>query len=188
MATLQTSRQVSAYTAKTRLKQVTGREHVPAPSAVVAPSAPKPQSVQLAQAAHSTQFGNVGSTAMSSSAEDAMDFVSAAFPPLPERLRVESKPQGFTERDLQSLLLQTVTLYQDWRLVSVMHKPGNDTIVAHLLRNGDKIDPAVAMREGRTMQVIMDNAGNMKVLYARRRVNPWTSWLKRLTAAFTRRV
>jgi hypothetical protein len=164
MATLQTSRQVSAFTAKARLKQVTGREPLH-------PAQPVPVPVHIQ--------GPV---------EEAVEFVSAAFPPAPERARAEAKPQGFTERDLQSLLLQTVTLYQDWRLVSVQHRPESDLVIAHLLRNGDRIDPTAAMREGRTMQVIMDGTGNMKVQYARRRVvNPWKGWLNRLISGFTRR-
>jgi hypothetical protein len=163
MATLQSSRQVSAYTAKARLKQVTGREHPPTANAD--PVKPVP---------------------ISGPVEEAIEFVSAAFPPAPERLRLEGKPHGLSERDLQSLLLQTVTLYQNWRLVSVLHKPESDLIVAHLLRTGDRIDPAVAIREGRTMQVIMDATGNMKVQYARRRVTSWKHWLYRLTAIFAR--
>src|SRR5690349_17999469 len=121
MATLQTSRQVSAYTAKSRLKQVTGREPIqPAQSAPV----PAPTHLKVA-------------------VQEAPELATAAFPPAPERVRVEAKPQGFSERDLQSLLLQTVTLYQDWRLVCVQHRPESDLIIAHLLRSGDKIDPAV---------------------------------------------
>src|SRR5260221_10672113 len=139
MATLQTSRQVSAFTAKARLKQVTGREPLHP-----AQPAPVPTHINIK--------GPI---------EDATEFESAAFPPAPERARVEARPQGFSERDLQSLLLQTVTLYQDWRLVCVQHRPESDLIVAHLLRSGDRIDPTLAMREGRTMQVIMDGTGNM---------------------------
>jgi hypothetical protein len=75
--------------------------------------------------------------------------------------------QRLSELDQRQLLLKTISVYNGWRLVSVQHRPESDLLVAHLMRKNDQRDPVLAVREGRTMQIIMDSVGDMKIQYAR---------------------
>jgi hypothetical protein len=74
-----------------------------------------------------------------------------------------------SELEQRQLLLQTVTTYGGWHLVSVQHRPESDVLVAYLVRQYDNDDPIVAIREGRAMQIIMDAVGDLKVQHPRRR-------------------
>ena len=74
-----------------------------------------------------------------------------------------------SEMEQRQLLLQTVTTYSGWHLVSVQHRPESDVLVAYVVRNRDTGDPIVAIREGRAMQIIMDAVGDLKVQHPRRR-------------------
>ena len=97
--------------------------------------------------------------------------------------------QRLSEMDQRQLLLQTVTIYDGWQLVSIQHRPDNDALVAYLVRNSDRSDPMLAIREGRTMQIIMDNIGDMKIQYARRTKNGfWARFFGKLLAIFTLKV
>jgi hypothetical protein len=74
-----------------------------------------------------------------------------------------------SELDQRQLLLQTVTTYGGWLLVSVQHRPESDVLVAYLVRQYDDGDPIVAIREGRALQIIMDAVGDLKVQHPRHR-------------------
>ena len=156
MATLQTSRQASAFTARSRLKQVS-RERPAANLSVV------PDGIHGGEVVETVSTMN--------SVHD------------------HSKPMGYrealTEMDQRHLLLQTVTVYKDWSLVSIQHRPESDVLVAHLVHRGDQTDPLVAIREGRTLQIMMDAVGDMKVQYARRAKPSSTNWLTKLKAFFS---
>ena len=91
-----------------------------------------------------------------------------------------------TELEQRQLLIETVTLYPDWLLISLQSQPGSDIMVAHLIRTNDRIDPAVAIKEGRTMQITLSALGEMQVQYARRRraSQPISLW-KRLAGFFS---
>jgi len=74
-----------------------------------------------------------------------------------------------SELEQRQLLLQTVTTYGGWDLVSVQHRPESDVLVAYLVRRYDNDDPIVAIREGRALQIIMDAVGDLKVQHPRHR-------------------
>ncbi len=138
MATLQTSRQNSAFTARSRLKQVV-REH----SAMQALLTPAPAIMQTVEKPVASLAGAIDNA------------LSGTY------------RQRLSELDQRQVLLKTISVYNGWRLVSVQHRPESDLLVAHLMRKNDQRDPAVAVREGRTMQIIMDSVGDMKMQYAR---------------------
>ncbi len=143
MATLQTSRQCSAFTAKSRLQQVR-RERTEQPIAT-----PDPAPVeQVVETLSSHKFGS----APASAAGRYHDRLS--------------------ELEQRQLLLQTVTVYDGWHLVSVQNRPESDVLVAYLVRDRDDSDPIDAIREGRAMQIIMDAVGDMKVQHPRRKSKP----------------
>lgn len=161
MATLQTSRQTSAYTARARLKQISPRQQ-PQPQAIVAPIT-------------TTTFAPV-----------AVEQVMApALPIMPDSVLPGAFGQRLSDVDQHQMLLETVKIYANWRLVSLQHRSENNTLVAHLLRTNDQCDPSTAITEGRTMQIIMDAVGDMKVIYSRqRRQNFLARWFARLLALF----
>jgi len=103
------------------------------------------------------------------------DTVPAPAVAVPEGAFAGVKHQRIAELDQRHLLLQAVTVYSGWYLVSVQHRPENDALVAHLVRSADQADPAAAIREGRAMQIIMDAVGDMKIQYARQNSNSWLS-------------
>ncbi len=74
-----------------------------------------------------------------------------------------------SELEQRQLLLQTVTTYSGWHLISVQHRPESDVLVAYLVRSYDNNDPVMAIREGRALQIIMDAVGDLKVQHPRRK-------------------
>jgi hypothetical protein len=155
MATLQTSKQASAFTARSRLKQVSRERTTP----------------QLSVVHEGTQAGAVVETV--STMNSAYDHGKAS-----------GYREALSEMEQRHLLLQMVTVYKDWSLVSIQHRPESDVLVAHLVHRGDQTDPLVAIREGRTLQIMMDAVGDMKVQYARRQKSSPTNWLTKLRAFF----
>jgi hypothetical protein len=140
MATLQPTRQWSATTARTRLKQIT-RERPAQPS-------PAPELTLVGSEPEATPG-------------PAVTPPTAATPrPYHDRL---------AELEQRQLLLQTVTIYPGWRLVSVQHRPESDVLVAHLIPDGYDGDPVLAIREGHALQIIMDAIGDFKVQRPRRK-------------------
>jgi hypothetical protein len=90
-----------------------------------------------------------------------------------------------SELEQRQLLLQTVTTYSGWHLVSVQHRPESDVLVAYVVRNHDTSDPILAIREGRAMQIIMDAVGDLKVQHPRRRREGLVRrFLRKLGSAF----
>jgi hypothetical protein len=160
MATLQTSRQCSAFTAKSRLQQVR-RERMEQP--ITAPDpAPVEQVVETLSSHKSTQTPGSNPASVARRYHDRL-----------------------SELEQRQLLLQTVTVYGGWHLVSVQNRPESDVIVAYLVRDRDNGDPIEAIREGRAMQIIMDAVGDMKVQHPRRKVRSSIfRWFSRLVAAF----
>jgi hypothetical protein len=73
------------------------------------------------------------------------------------------------EFEQRQLLLQTVSIYPGWQLVSVQHRPESDVLVAHLIPNRYQGDPILAVREGHAMQIIMDATGDFKLQHPRRK-------------------
>ena len=148
MAVLNSSNQWSANTAKTRLKQVT-RDHAPH----------RPQ----LNSATPEQLPTI-ETLVALPAPDTTI-------PAAEKIGLGSKQHAHADRlseiEQRQLLLQTVAIYKGWHLVSVQHRPESDVLVAHVVRNNDPDDPVVAIREGRSMQVIMDAMGDLKVQHPR---------------------
>jgi hypothetical protein len=143
MATLQTSHQVSAFTAKSRLKQVR-RERMEQPTAAPDP-APVEQVVE-------TRPAQKTGTKPPSTAGRFHDRLS--------------------ELEQRQLILQTVSVYDGWHLVSIQNRPESDVIVAYLVRDRYDGDPVDAIREGRALQIIMDAVGDMKVQHPRRKARP----------------
>jgi hypothetical protein len=155
MATLQTSRQSSAFTAKSRLQQ-TRRDRAEQPTAAPAPD----QAEHLVE----TLIHNFAAPAARGRYHDRLP-----------------------ELEQRQLLLQTVTIYTGWHLVSVQNRPESDVLVAYLVRNRDDGDPVEAIREGRAMQIIMDAVGDMKVQHPRRKSRPSPlRWLWNCATAFAR--
>jgi hypothetical protein len=156
MATLQTSRQCSAFTAKSRLQQVR-RDRVEQP---VVPPDPAPVE-HVVETRSSHKVGTQPGT---------------------------SHPAGhfhdrLSELEQRQLLLQTVTVYGGWHLVSVQNRPESDVLIAYLVRDREDGDPIDAIREGRAMQIIMDAVGDMKVQHPRRNSRPtFLRWLWQLVA------
>ena len=149
MATLQTSGQSSAFTARSRLKHTLHEQATPVNN-------PKSDPV---------------------SRQVLEDTVPAPAVSVPEGAFASVKHQRMTELDQRHLLLQAVTVYSGWYLVSVQHRTETDTLVAYLVRSADQADPATAIREGRAMQIIMDAVGDMKIQYARLNSKNWLSGL-----------
>jgi hypothetical protein len=160
MATLQTSQQSSAFTARSRLKQV-----IPVPTAH-ADTAPEPTRT-----------------------ENFEEIVAASLPKPVEPILPGAKHRQLSELDQHHLLLKTVAVYNGWHLVSIQRRAEGNVLVAHLLRNGDNTDPTLAVRNGQTMQVIMDSMGDMKVQYARRRPTSWWGrFFSKLAGLFAPRI
>jgi hypothetical protein len=162
MATLQTARQNSAFTAKSRLKQVV-RDRVEQPA--TAPDTSPIEHVVERFSTNSVPKNTANTSTMAGH--------------YPERL---------TDMEQRQLLLQTVTVYEGWHLVSVQNRPESDVLVAYLVRNRDNVDPAEAIRDGRALQIIMDAIGDMKIQHPRRKSQTpsWKRWLSKLTAVFAR--
>ncbi len=157
MATLQTSRQCSAFTAKSRLQQVRRDRLDHRPTATDTP-------VEQVVETRSSQG------IPSASAPAAGHFH--------ERL---------SDLEQRQLLLQTATIYHGWHLVSVQNRPESDVLVAYLVRNNDDRDPVDAIREGRAMQIIMDAVGDMKIQHPRRKSRPfWLRWFWQFATGFAR--
>ncbi len=161
MATLQTSRQSSAFTARSRLQQVT-REYPPETYT------------------HPTQ---------AHAPAERMERVEESIPAtlnVPGGIREDGALAGtyryrLSEVDQHQILLNAVGIYAGWYLVSVQRRAENDQLVAHLVRESDQGDPAAAIREGRTLQIMIDITGDMKVQYGRRRrQGRLARWLTRL--------
>ncbi len=148
MATLQTSGQSSAFTARSRLKHTLHEQ--PAPVGPKSDAAPR----QLLE---------------DTLPAPAVSVLEGAF--------AGATHQRMKELDQRHLLLQAVTVYSGWYLVSVQHRAETDALVAHLVRSADQSDPATAIHEGRAMQIIMDAVGDMKIQYARQNSNGWLSGL-----------
>jgi len=132
-----------------------------------------------------------------------MEQLSAAPDPTPVEQVVETLPSHKTgtnsarmagryhdrlsELEQRQLLLQTVTVYDGWHLVSVQNRPESDVLVAYLVRDRDEGDPIDAIREGRAMQIIMDAVGDMKVQHPRKKTRPSLfRWLWQSVTAFAR--
>ncbi len=128
MATLQTSGQSSAFTARSRLKHTLHEQ--PAPVGPKSDAAPR----QLLE---------------DTLPAPAVSVLEGAF--------AGATHQRMKELDQRHLLLQAVTVYSGWYLVSVQHRAETDALVAHL--------------------VIMDAVGDMKIQYARQNSNGWLSGL-----------
>src|SRR5438876_11252190 len=99
MATLQATKQWSASTAKARLKQAS-RERVAQPAA----SAPETY-------------------------EESTDAYSAPTIPNAASNTTRAYQGRLSELEQRQLLLQTVTTYPGWHLVSVQHRPESDVLV-----------------------------------------------------------
>ena len=140
MATLQATKQWSANTAKSRLKQIS-REQVAQP---IPP--PEPHLVGTAPGVPP------GGMSPASSSGDAH--------PYHDRL---------AELEQRQLLLQTVKIYPGWQLVSVQHRPESDVLVAYLVPGRYEGDPILAIRQGHAMQIIMDATGDFRVQRPRRK-------------------
>ncbi len=162
MATLQTARQNSAFTAKSRLKQVV-RDRVEQKATV--PDATTTEHVVESFSSHSAPTRSASAPTMT-----------------------KQYPGHLTDMEQRQLLLQTVTVYEGWHLVSVQNRPESDVLVAYLVRNRDNGDPSEAIREGRALQIIMDAIGDLKIQHPRRKSQQpsWRRWLSRLTAVLTR--
>lgn len=162
MATLQTARQNSAFTAKSRLKQVV-RDRLEQP--VTMPETSPVEHVVERFTTHSAPKRNADTSTMTG-----------------------QYPDQLTDMEQRQLLLQTVTVYEGWHLVSVQNRPESDVLVAYLVRNHDNADPSEAIREGRALQIIMDAIGDMKIQHPRRKSQApsWKRWLSKLTSVFTR--
>ncbi len=156
MATLQASRQWSANTAKSRLKQIT-RDGPTQTS--------RPPELKL-----------VGEM------PDAPSMYASA-PPTTSTARPYH--DRLPELEQRQLLLQTVVIYPGWQLVSVQHRPESDVLVAYLIPTRYDGDPVLAIRQGHAMQIIMDAIGDFKIQPPRRRPgNILTRCLRWLLAAF----
>jgi hypothetical protein len=67
----------------------------------------------------------------------------------------------------------------------MQHRPESDVLIAYLVRERDQADPLTAIREGRTMQIIMDAVGDLKVHHPRRRRESlWIHWMRKLAGVF----
>ena len=73
----------------------------------------------------------------------------------------EAKHQGLSELEHRQLMLQVASIYPGWQLVSMQHRPENSILVAHLVRASD--EPNLAIREGRSLQIIMDENGDLRI-------------------------
>ena len=156
MATLQTSGQSSAFTARSRLKHVLHDQVMP----------------------QTTKIEPVAKTIVG-------DTIAAPMVATPETVLAASQNQRLTELDQRHLLLQAVTVYAGWYLVSVQHRSETDALVAYLVRSGDQTDPGAAIQAGRAMQIIMDSVGDLKVQYGRQGNQPWWfAWFGKLKALF----
>jgi hypothetical protein len=148
MATLQSPKQFSAPVAKSRLKQTT-------PQAL--PQAPvRPQLVSQAFEALPASAGAVPAASESTAR------------PFHERL---------SEVEQRQLLLQAVKIYPGWELVSIQHRPESDLLIAYLVRTRDNVDPTLAVREGRAMQILMDATGDLRIKRPRRQRTSLLAWL-----------
>jgi hypothetical protein len=140
MATLQATKQWSATTAKTRLKQLSREQAAPP---VAPPEAPL-----------------FGAAPRDTAAAATSAPVSGEAHPYHDRL---------AELEQRQLLLQTVKIYPGWQLVSVQHRPESDVLVAYLVPSRYDGDPVLAIRQGHAMQIIMDATGDFRVQRPRRR-------------------
>jgi len=150
MATLQYLQQRSAFSAKTRLQQIT-RElpTTPAPA-----SAPKPPAAEAV------------------AAPTAPIFATAA----PDQLSIAERHQ---------LLMQTVSIYEEWFLAGVHSRANSDVLVAYLVRANDRVNAKQAIQEGRALQIMMDAMGDMTISHPRHHTRSLFGWLwKQLKALF----
>jgi hypothetical protein len=150
MATLQATRDRSAFAAKNRLKQP--QLNTPLLSA---PDVAEETQENIAAAA-------AAAARSSAAAQD------------------NSYQNRLSEMEQRQLLLQLATIYKGWHLVSVQNRPESAVLVAYMVRDRDQEDPVLAIREGRAMQIIMDAVGDMKVQHARRkRESRFMHWLRK---------
>lgn len=139
MATFQSPKQFSAPIAKSRLKKASQQTLPQAPA--------RPQLISQAFEALPASTG-AASAATESTA-----------PPYHERL---------SEVEQRQLLLQAVKIYPGWELVSIQHRPESDLLIAYLVQTRDNVDPALAVREGHAMQILMDATGDLRIKRPRR--------------------
>src|SRR5260221_8827250 len=156
MATLQTANQSTAFTARSRLQQVI-REYPSEVHAHPAPAHAAPERMERVEQSIPSTFSIPAENALAGT----------------YRYRL-------SELDQHQILLNAVGIYPGWYLVSVQRRPENDALVAYLVREADQNDTAAAIRDGRTLQIIMDVTGDMKVQYGRRRrQGRFARWLSR---------
>jgi hypothetical protein len=101
-----------------------------------------------------------------------VDDIPETPPPVTPPPATSSSARLFQDRlpdiEQRRLLLDTVTLYSGWQLISVQHRPESDVLVAHLVPSCYEGDPLLAVRDGRAMQIIMDARGDFKIQRPRR--------------------
>jgi hypothetical protein len=157
MATLQATRQWSATTARSRLKQIS-RE-------------------RPAQSFPAPDLKLVG---------DSPETPPSSAPTAPAPAMPRPYHDRLAEIEQRQLLLQTVTIYPGWRLVSVQHRPESDVLVAHLIPSRYDGDPVLAIREGHAMQIIMDATGDFKLQHPRsKRANIFARCLRWLASTLS---
>jgi len=87
-------------------------------------------------------------------------------------------PQHLSEMDQHQLLIQTAAIYEGWHLVSIQNRPNSGVLIAYLVPNKFDEDPIVAIRENRALRIMMDQDGDLKVQFPRRRAR--FGWLRKL--------
>jgi hypothetical protein len=155
IATLQATRQWSAITTHSRLKQIARERPL--------------------RSTHTPELKLVGQTP---------DAPPSATPTPPASAFTHPYHTQLADLEQRQLLLQTVAIYPGWRLVSVHHRPDSDVLVAHLIPKCYDGDPVRAIREGHAMQLIMDATGDFRLQHARRkRSNILARCLRRLASS-----
>ncbi len=156
MATLHTARQNTAFTAKSRLKQIV-RERPEQPPRTISTEPPTVE--HIVETVHTRP-------AMSDT---------------PPAAGTGHYRDRLTDLQQRQLLLNAVAIYAGWQLISVQNRPESDMLVAYLVRAHDSSDPTDAIRNGRAMQILMDAVGDMKVQHPRRQPRTvWQRWFLRL--------
>ena len=87
-------------------------------------------------------------------------------------------PKHLSEMDQHQLLIQTAAIYEGWHLVSVQNRPNSGVLIAYLVPDKFDDDPILAIRENRALRIMMDQDGDLKVQFPRRR--PRFVWLRKL--------
>ncbi|MCC7449564.1 MAG: hypothetical protein IT324_19240 [Anaerolineae bacterium] len=86
--------------------------------------------------------------------------------------------QHLSEMDQHQLLIQTAAIYEGWHLVSIQNRPNSGVLIAYLVPNKFDEDPILAIRENRALRIMMDQDGDLKVQFPRRRAR--FGWLRKL--------